>query len=123
MKQKLIKGMQGDVQFGQIKSIPDNAVKIDHKPLAYGEVSGHQHCITGDVELFELDGKIFACVGKDGAVLQHIHESNFSEKCWTSKQIIKEADHKPLVIPEGVYEFFIQNAFNPYSKLFEKVVD
>lgn len=118
-----LKGHQGDVQFAQIASIPAKATKIQNRPIAYGEHSGHQHVLTGDVQLFELDGRIYAAVGIDGARLQHCHESNFTDKCWTTTEEIAVADHKSHLLPEGIYEFFIQNSFNPYSKLMEKVVD
>jgi uncharacterized protein YkuJ len=73
---KLLKGHQGDVQFKQIGKLPTNAKKIQNKPIALGEHSGHMHILTGDVEMFEVDGKIICAVGFDGARLQHIHEIN-----------------------------------------------
>ena len=119
---KTINGMQGDVQFKSIKSIPSGAVKIKHKPIALGEHSGHEHIITGDVELFEFEGRIYAAVGSDGAMLQHVHESNFKGN-YASKKVLEKADHKPLPLEPGVYEFFIQGAYNPYKKIMEKVID
>jgi len=118
-----LQGHQGDVQFKQIDSIPAKAVKIENKPIAYGEHSGHQHVLTGDVQLFEVDGKIIAAIGIDGARLQHCHESDFSAKCWTSTDEVKVADHASHLLGEGIYEFYIQNSYNPYSKIMEKVVD
>ena len=49
-----IRGMQGDVQFRTIKVLPKEAVKINHKPIALGEHSGHEHIVTGDVELLVI---------------------------------------------------------------------
>jgi hypothetical protein len=118
---KQIRGHQGDVQFKSIESIPAKAVKITPKPIAYGEHSGHQHVLTGDVEYFELDGRIICAVGSDGARLQHIHESNFSG--WDTIEEMQVADHRSIVLPPGNYEFFIQNAYNPFAKHFEKVID
>lgn len=120
---KKLQGHQGDVQFRQVDAIPAMALKVDNKPIAYGEHSGHQHVLTGDVQLFEFEGKIIAAVGIDGARLQHCHESDFNPKCWTSREEIKVADHASHLLPEGVYEFFIQNSYNPYAKIMEKVVD
>jgi len=120
---KSIKGHQGDVQFSSITSIPAGAVKVNNRPIAYGEHSGHQHVLTGDVELFEFEGRLIAAVGADGARLQHCHESNFTDKCWTTTEEIAVADHASHMLPPGNYEFFIQNAYNPYSKLMEKVID
>lgn len=119
---KQLTGHQGDVGF-KTSSIPKEAIKITNKPIALGEHSGHMHVLTGDVELFEHNGTIYASVGSDGARLQHCHESNFSEACWTTTKEIAIADHKSHLLPQGNYEFWIQNAYNPYSKLMEKVID
>lgn len=118
-----IKGHQGDVQFQQITAIPANAIKITNRPIAYGEHSGHQHVLTGDVEMFEHEGRMIAVVGGDGARLQHCHESNFTDKCWTTTEEIPVADHASHLLLAGTYEFFIQNSYNPYSKIMEKVID
>lgn len=118
-----IKGHQGDVQFKQVASLPKEAKKITNKPIALGEHSGHMHILTGDVEMFELDGKIFTAVGNDGARLQHIHESNLTADAWTSTRELQKADHGSHFLGKGVYEFFIQNAYNPYAKVMEKVMD
>lgn len=119
---KTIKGHQGDVQFRTVKELPKEALKIKHRPIALGEHSGHEHILTGDVELFELNGVTYAAVGGDGAMLQHVHESKFKGN-YATKKVIEKADHKPLVLEPGVYEFFIQGAYNPYKKLMEKVID
>lgn len=119
-----IKGHQGDVQFAKLENLPKGAKPIARKPLALGEHSGHMHILTGpSVQLFELDGKIFAAVGSDGARLQHIHESKLSEPALLSTTVIEKADHEAHTLPEGIYEFHIQNAFNPYSKAMEQVID
>jgi hypothetical protein len=107
---KNVRGHQGDVQFASIEKLPAKAVKITNRPIAYGEHSGHQHVLTGDVELFEFEGKIFASVGGDGARLQHVHESNFTAKCWESTEEIQKADHESHLLPAGTYEFYIQNS-------------
>ncbi|MES2112316.1 MAG: hypothetical protein V4577_26400 [Bacteroidota bacterium] len=118
-----IKGHQGDVQFAFIKELPKGAVRISNKPIALGEHSGHMHVLTGDVEMFEFEGRIITVIGKDGARLQHVHESNFTDKCWTSPDELKIADHNSHLLPTGVCEFWIQNAYNPYSKIMEQVID
>jgi len=123
---KLIKGHQGDVQFRQLSELPKNLKKVKNQPLAYGEHSGHQHCLTGDVELFMAeDGTFFTAVGGDGATLQHIHESSMfnNESAWTSTKELPMADHKPLQFSEGIYEVWIQGTYNPYTRLMEKVID
>lgn len=118
-----IKGHQGDVIFSSIEGMPDGAQKIEHKPLALGEHSGHMHVLTGDVQLFQVGDRIIAAVGSDGARLQHVHESNFDVKDYASTKELQKADHASHLLPEGTYEFWIQNAFNPYSQAFERVED
>lgn len=123
MKKELLKFHQGDVIGNQILSIPSGAKPIAHKPLALGEVSGHQHVLTGDVQLFEFEGRIIAAVGGDGAMLQHVHESNFKPQNYTQVRELPMADHKPHFLPKGNYDFYIQNSYNPFSKLMEAVID
>lgn len=117
-----LKGHQGDVMIKQV-ALPKGAAKVANKPVAYGEHSGHQHVVTGDVELYEFEGRTFAVVGNDGASLQHVHESRFKTSMYGSKKHIEQADHKPVDLPPGTYELFIQNAYNPFKKVFEKVID
>ena len=122
MKNQTLKFMQGDV-IGNMTTLPKGAVKIKHRPIALGEHSGHMHCITGDVDLFEFEGRTFAVVGSDGAYLQHVHESRFKESLYENKTLIEKADHKHVDMPPGTYELFIQNQYNPFSKVFEQVKD
>jgi hypothetical protein len=120
---KLIKGHQGDVQFKLINNLPKNVVKVENKPLAYGEISGHVHILTGDVNLFEVEGKTYAVVGNDGGRMQHVMENNVMPSCMTKIDELPVADHKSILLPPGTYEIGIQKQFNPYDKLFEQVKD
>jgi hypothetical protein len=118
-----ITGHHGDVQFKMIDHLPVNAKKIENHPLAYGETSGHVHVLTGNVELFEIEGKTFAIVGNDGARLQHVIENNIIPGCLTKVKELPIADHKSILLPPGTYEFGIQKQFNPFEKVFEQVRD
>lgn len=120
---KKIRFHQGDVQGKSIDKLPPNAKIIENKPLAYGEISGHVHIITGDVKLFEIEGKTYAVVGNDGARLQHVMESKVKPDCLTKVEELPVADHKSILLPYGTYEFGIQKQFNPYEKIFEQVKD
>lgn len=116
------KGNQGDVIFKSLNTLPEGISSIEHKPIALGEHSGHQHVITGDVELFQdYEGNVFACVGSDGATLQHVHESNFTS--YEEKGVMPIADHQPIPFSEGVYLFAIQKKYNPFEQVFEEVLD
>jgi hypothetical protein len=121
---KLIKGHQGDVQFKMIDAPPANAKTIENSPLAYGEISGHIHILTGDVQMLESEGKRFAVVGNKKARLQHILAGNLkSAHCMTGVKELPIADHKSILLPPGTYEFGIQKQFNPFKKIFEQVQD
>lgn len=121
--QTIDKGHQGDVQFTQIDKLPAGAKKVANKPLAYGEKSGHLHVATGSIELFEHDGFVFASVGSDGAYLQHVHESVFQNRFSINEPMTK-ADHHPHKLePNTVYKFGIHKKYNPFKKVFERVLD
>jgi hypothetical protein len=120
---KSIKGHHGDVQFKMIPSLPSNVKKINNVPLAYGEISGHVHVITGDLDLFEMKEKMFAVVGNDGARLQHVMENNLTPNCMMEVRELPIADHKSILLPPGTYEFGIQKQFNPFEEIFQKVLD
>jgi hypothetical protein len=119
----MIKGHQGDVQFRQLKSLPKGAIEVNNKPLAYGEHSKHQHILTGDFKMYEVKGTIFAVVGERTARLQHVHESIITEEKLKSPAELQKADHGSHVLNPGVYEFWIQNQYNPYSGLMEAARD
>jgi hypothetical protein len=114
---------QGDVQVLEAK-MPANAKKVDNKPIALGEKSGHMHVVTGDVELFEDEsGNMFASIGEGGALLQHVHDSVFNGDYSTNKQF-QIADHKSVTLkPNTTFMFGIHKRFNPFQKVWEKVID
>jgi hypothetical protein len=118
-----IKFHQGDVQGCTIDGLPEGAVKTENKPLALGEKHGHAHVITGDAERYEVDGRVIFFV-KTMAVLQHVNIEIMKDKeNWTTTELLPVADHKPITLEKGVYEFCIQNEYNPYKKVFEAVLD
>jgi hypothetical protein len=120
---KTIKFHQGDVQGRTIDQLPEGAVRTENKPLALGEKHGHAHVVTGDVERYEINNRVIFLV-KTLAFLQHIHLSAMeNEANWKTTELLPIADHRPIELPAGIYEFFIQNEYNPYKKIFEKVID
>lgn len=117
------KGNQGDVQFRTIDGLPHGAVAIEDRPIALGEHSGHQHILTGDVQLYAVGETTYAAIGHDGATLQHVHERQFSAKGggdWRTRETLPMADHKPISLkPNQVVELWIQTNFNPFTRLME----
>lgn len=110
--------IQGDVALYPA-NLPEGATKIEKRPLALGEVSGHAHVVesegdqTDNWDLFEFDGKTFVVTGHDGAQLRHV-------RLHTGQQ----ADHHPLNLkPNTCYEVILQNEYNPESAALERVQD
>jgi hypothetical protein len=110
--------VQGDVALRPAQ-LPAGATKIEHRPLAWGEVSGHAHVVQSkraradNFDLYELNGRLFVAVGSDGAQLRHV-------RLKTNEQ----ADHNALdLAPDTVYEVILQNEFNPLADAFERVLD
>lgn len=121
MKTNTIQGHQGDVQFKAV-SLPRGAKKIENTPLAYGETSGHCHALTGDVEMYEHKGIHYAVVGTDGAFLQHVHETMYKANLKTNSAL-PVADHQPIRLEAGTYAFGIHKRYNPFSRVWERVID
>ena len=116
---------QGDV-LCKIEKLPVGAklVKsLDSRIAARGEFSDHCHVITGDCDIYEHDGRMYVKAGKKGVTLQHTKESMLPvnlENC----SDLTVADHpKHILKANEVYDVTIQNEFNPYDKLFQKVAD
>lgn len=116
-----MKGHQGDVFFSQIQSIPAGFIKVENKPLAIGS-SNHAHAITGDVERYEKNNRVVYKL-KSSAALQHTDASLLTEQAYKSPQLLPVKDHNPHILSPGIYEFWIQKTYNPYTKLMEQVID
>lgn len=109
----------GDVQGYEVSYLPKGAKKITNvqeKIIARGETSGHAHILTGDVELYELNGKMFAVVGKDGAYHQHYKEANITEKTFKANRNISDCDHtKECKIDQGIYVIGLDRQYDPHE--------
>lgn len=109
----------GDVQGYLIDALPKGARKltaVKDKIIARGETSGHAHILTGDVELFELDGQFFAVVGKDGAYHQHFKEVNIKKETFKVNKNISDCDHvKDCQIKPGVYAIGLDRQYDPHE--------
>lgn len=117
----------GDVQGYAIDKLPKGATKvtsIEGRILARGETSGHAHILTGDVEIFEHNGQMFAVVGKDGAYHQHYKEANITEETFKADRNISDCDHtKECFIPEGIFAIGIDRQYDPHSGVWVRNVD
>ena len=74
----MLTARQGDVGF-IARRIPRGAKKISLRPFALGEKTGHAHCISiadeAKAQMFEMDGRTFLRVSKDGEISIH-HEDH-----------------------------------------------
>lgn len=117
----------GDVQGYLINTLPKEATRITEKSkkiLAHGETSGHCHILTGDVELFELNGQVFAVVGSGGAFHQHIKETDVTDNVFTINRNISNCDHtKDCQIAPGVYAIGLDRQYDPHQEVWEKNPD
>lgn len=115
----------GDVQAVE-SALPKSVTKIERKPVAYGEKSGHLHVITGDYEMFEEEKTkdVYVTVGPGGALSQHVHETIWKKAGFDTQELLEKADHKPArLLPNKTYRIGIHQAYNPYKKIQEKVID
>jgi hypothetical protein len=122
MKKDMI--MTGDVQAIET-NLPKGVKVIEKKPVAYGEKSGHLHVITGDYEMFEDEKQnVYVKVGGKGAWSQHVHESIWKNAGFDTMEELQKADHKPArLLPNKVYRIGIHQAYDPYQKIKQKVLD
>lgn len=100
---------QGDVLLRKINKIPSKIKKIARKErgyvLAEGEVTGHAHVITDDIDLMleEVSGKMFM--------------KNESEV------VIKHEEHKHINIPAGTWEIGIVQEYDHFAEEARQVQD
>ncbi len=73
-----LSGRQGDVGFVACK-IPKEARRIETRPFALGEVTGHSHRVAVEdldgIEMYEFENATFLRVTKDGAI-SILHEDH-----------------------------------------------
>lgn len=118
-------GHAGDVQCFSIVKLPSTAKKITQQPLALGESHNHAHIVTGDCELFIDDENIFYVkTGAGKSLLQHTFESMIKSDTYNSQEPVEIADHLPCeLMPDTIYQIGIHRKYNPFQKIWEKVVD
>lgn len=84
--------------------------------IAKGEMSGHCHVITGDVE-FDSQGRIIVAEDSN-AVLKHLLETDWMEgkETWTG-------EHTDIKLTPGIYSYVPQQVFDPLTKRIESARD
>lgn len=115
---------QGDCEMFSLNSLPKDVKKIEKTFFAKSERSGHCHALCGDYELFENEvGSRFIVVGNNGATLNHTAYKNLTAEYWDRNEVLPVADHKPTLLPAGIYFVGIQRRINPFKAVWEKIRD
>lgn len=117
-------GHGGDVQLFSVDKLPSGAKLIVNRPIALGEKNNHAHIITGDCELYEDENVLYVKTGKGKSWLQHTFLSQIVPETFSTQEPVVVADHKPVeLMPETIYKIGIQQKYDPYEKIWTKVVD
>ena len=114
---------QGDVYVRVVKKPTtlksETSDSKESRIIARGEFSDHAHVLVGEVTITKDADKHYVTVGPKGAILMHTMESKLPDDLKLFEKL-QEADHKPIPLPalgkDEVYEIWIQNEYNPYSK-------
>jgi hypothetical protein len=93
---------QGDILLREVKELPKNIKKLDHKVLAYGEATGHRHQVING-ELYENDQKRMYLQVRVPTIIEH-------------------EEHDPLELPAAIYEVIRQKEYKS-EDMTELVVD
>lgn len=95
---------QGDVNLETIDRVPHGAKKLDHKVLAWGEVSNHTHqAVADDCALYEKNGVRYLST-PSGTKIQH-------------------EEHQTIEIPPGVYHVDIVKEYDHFLEESRSVID
>ena len=115
-------GHQGDTQWFSIDKIPEDAKKIENTFIAKSEQSGSVHVLCGDYDMYEYENGNIMDV-KEDCILNHTFESNLiGHKIKEAKELPLK-DHRHSLIKKGLYFVGIQQRYDPFQKLWKKVID
>ena len=113
---------QGDVIGASIDVIPASAIMVKNRPLAISDRTKHAHVLTGNVERYEVDKRVIYKVNEE-SILQHVSLLSMDDESYRSPTERKWEDHRPIRLSPGIYEFWIQQTYNPYTQLMVDVKD
>lgn len=90
-----------------------------NRVIARGEISNHCHVVTGDADVKHNEaGEILIEVGKEGAVLKHLLESE-----WMAGKEVWTKEHTDIHLQEGSYKYVPQIEYDPYNEVIQQVRD
>lgn len=110
-KEAVVLYRQGDVLIRRIDSLPTNLTPVPLEAgrviLAHGEVTGHAHAVTGDVELLAAD-----VAEMDQRFMRVLSEC----------RVVHE-EHDTITLPPGVYEVRRQREYTSADMAPMRVAD
>lgn len=116
-------GHQGDTQWYLIDSIPNIAKKVEKQFIAASEQSGSVHALGGNYDMYEYEEGFILDV-KEECILNHTFEQNIKAEDGLNKtSILPKKDHRHSLIVPGKYFVGIQRRYDPFNKLWSKVID
>jgi len=115
---------QGDCQFFEITSIPDNAKKIEKQFVAASERSGSFHALFGNYDMYELEDG-FVIDAKEDCVINHSLKEVLERTgvSLSEAKVLEKKDHRHSVLPKGIHFVSIQQRFDPLANLKKRVID
>lgn len=117
---KLRKGQtaahQGDVVLRRVAKLPDGLKRIEPRPLALGELSGHRHLAVAErpdlIDFYEdAKGNIWL-VNKSAMKIRHEN----ADGSWTQ-------EHHTIVTEPAIWQVQIQRVRDPFTATINSVKD
>lgn len=105
-KQQITGYRHGDVFLRAVLAVPPAAHEDAqwNRVLAYGEVTGHAHRVSGAMSLWNAGEQRYVAVGAEGATLTH-------------------EEHGPIAVAPGAYEVVIQRQWDYLQEMARAVAD
>ena len=95
-----------------------NLQERKNRIIARGQHSNHCHVLVGDVLVREEKGTTYVEVGKEGAFLKHLLETE-----WLKGNEVWTKEHKDIPLKAGTYEYVAQVELDPFKKIIREVLD
>ena len=97
---------QGDIFFEEVNAIPEQAIRSESPIVAYGEATGHSHCLVGEFTRFE-------------------DKSTGDSYIQTMKGVSSVHDeHAPNDLPDGkIFRAYRQREYDPMTAIPRTVID
>lgn len=121
----------GDVFLLPVPAIDPSGNRVTEAILAYGEVTGHAHRLTGtDVHLWSVGDQTYVQVGGSGALLsheEHMLSREALDEAMAADAAVEEAvrllsprpnadGNYPVPVLPGTYEVRIQRVYTPWGE-------